>query len=235
MRGDHRLLPGPAGATGLPRVPTGGGRWLALATTLMLHLLALAGLFLLQPASRTAGGKTHELKLFMVEPPEPHPALSPDKNVDIPKPAARLRPARASDPPKSIEAPATPTTVMPPASAPPISPPAPATAPPPRPAPPEPRRAPADSASALAQYRQVLWARIHDHRPHGAGLGGAVLIRFRLDRDGRLLAADVLRGSGSIMLDKLALRSVRQSAPFPSPPAIVPDSGLTFDIPIDFQ
>src|SRR5262245_46333321 len=47
---------------------------------------------------------------------------------------------------------------------------------------------------------------------------GAVLILFRLDRQGRLISSRIVRGSGSATLDNAGLALVSQAQPFPPPP-----------------
>ena len=64
---------------------------------------------------------------------------------------------------------------------------------------------------------------------------GTAVIRFRLSPDGALIESAVSRTSGLIQLDKIALRSVRQAAPFPQAPAGIADTQLTFEIPINFR
>ena len=50
---------------------------------------------------------------------------------------------------------------------------------------------------------------------------GAVLIVFRLDRQGRLVSSRIVRGSGSATLDNAGLALVRDAQPFAPPPAAV--------------
>jgi protein TonB len=67
------------------------------------------------------------------------------------------------------------------------------------------------------------------------GFSGTAIVRFRVGRSGGLESAALLRGSGVMMLDKLALRAVRQAAPFPPPPAEIGDDRLIFDVPVQFH
>lgn len=81
----------------------------------------------------------------------------------------------------------------------------------------------------------MLWRLIDANRPRGVNMKGAAVILFRLSADGTLEAAQVSRTSGNILLDKIALRSVRQAAPFPRPPGDLSVTALTFEIPINFH
>ncbi len=90
------------------------------------------------------------------------------------------------------------------------------TPPPPPPA----ARGPERSASATADaaYVRMLWSRINARKPAGQDLVGKALVTFVLDGQGRLTAASIAQSSGQILLDKLALRALRDAAPFPPPP-----------------
>lgn len=89
--------------------------------------------------------------------------------------------------------------------------------------------------AALSEYQTALWQKIDANRPRGVNLSGTVLILFQLSENGELRFADVSQSSGNILLDKIALRSVRRAAPFPLPPKGIPDAALTFKIPINFR
>lgn len=89
--------------------------------------------------------------------------------------------------------------------------------------------------TALSEYQAALWRKIDANRPRGVNLSGTVLILFRLSENGELHFAEVSQSSGNILLDKIALRSVRRAAPFPIPPKGIPDAALTFKIPINFR
>jgi len=89
--------------------------------------------------------------------------------------------------------------------------------------------------AARAAYARLLWQHIAQRRPAGIGLAGSCMIGFRLDRQGRLLSAEIRRTSGNMLLDKLALRTVRQATPYPAPPAILAEEALYFSIPFSFR
>lgn len=89
--------------------------------------------------------------------------------------------------------------------------------------------------TALSEYQAALWRKIDANRPRGVNLSGTVLILFRLSENGELQFADVSQSSGNILLDKIALRSVRRAAPFPIPPTGISDAALTFKVPINFR
>lgn len=104
------------------------------------------------------------------------------------------------------------------------------------------------SAAALARpgdaaYLQTLFAWLEKHRqyPRRARLTnteGTVVLRFRIDRHGKLLGWSVVRGSGSPLLDKAVEDMITAADPLPRAPA---DFGgpaariLEFTLPIEFR
>ncbi len=63
---------------------------------------------------------------------------------------------------------------------------------------------------------------------------GAVLVKFTIDRDGRLLASSIKQSSGHPRLDRAALATLARSAPFPPIPDFVGRETLTVAVPIDY-
>jgi len=63
---------------------------------------------------------------------------------------------------------------------------------------------------------------------------GTAEIGFRIDREGCLLWTRLTRSSGIVLLDRLALRAVREASPFPAPPQELPDARLEFTAPVNF-
>lgn len=92
-----------------------------------------------------------------------------------------------------------------------------------------------DSDKTLRDYEVALWRKIDTNRPRGVNLSGSVLVVFKLSPDGELFFANISQTSGNVLLDKIALRSVRLAAPFPRPPKGIPDTALAFKISINFR
>ncbi len=88
---------------------------------------------------------------------------------------------------------------------------------------------------ALEAYTGALRAAIMQRRPRTEKAVGTVTVGFTLNRSGQLLDSTIQRSSGQVRLDRLALRMVRQAAPFVAPPEDVPDGALVFQIPIRFH
>ncbi len=103
-----------------------------------------------------------------------------------------------------------------------------------------PKPARAESAQASSHvtrdvYQKVLWQWVAARRPQGIHLEGEAVVSFTLDHRGRLLSSSIERTSGNKLLDRLALRTIRASAPFPAPPIELPGDALTFSLAFNFS
>lgn len=80
----------------------------------------------------------------------------------------------------------------------------------------------------------IAWLERHKRYPRLAlsrKLEGEAVLQLRLDAQGAVLEATVIRGSGHALLDKEVLKMVERAAPFP----LVAAQGTSdFHIPIDF-
>lgn len=92
-----------------------------------------------------------------------------------------------------------------------------------------------EKLSALAAYQRQLWARISARKPSGIHLAGVATVRFSVRDDGALIDVELAASSGNAALDRLALRTVRNAAPFPTPPTGVERDQLVFTIPFSFH
>jgi len=63
---------------------------------------------------------------------------------------------------------------------------------------------------------------------------GAVVVKFTIDRDGRLLASSIKQSSGHLRLDQAALATLARAAPFPPIPDFVGRETLSVAVPIDY-
>ena len=168
----------------------------------------------------------------MVQPSPPQTALPPEATETapvppppttsaVPEPTPRPRPAAVSSPPRPRPQHLQAAKPVVPQSAPsaPSAPEAPAATAAPATA--------AAPASLSPGWRQALagWLARHKSYPEEArrrGVQGTVLVRFAIDRDGKVVDVAVLRGSGSPLLDDVTVAMLR-GATVPAP------SGLTGD------
>ncbi len=63
---------------------------------------------------------------------------------------------------------------------------------------------------------------------------GVPLVRFSMDRSGRVLSAELVRSSGVEVLDQEALALIKRAQPLPAPPGDIAGDTLTLTVPIEF-
>lgn len=196
-------------------------RWGAALAALVVHGLA-AALALCIGGAPAVQRSERALHTIVIAP------LPPRRAPAEPAHGAAVQPASASRAENAAQlAPPTPA-----ASAPVIA----AKVPPSPPAlPPPPQLVANTGRAALDGYAQRLWQHIAAHRPRAVGMIGTPVIRFRVTAAGALLSAEIASSSGNLHLDRIALRTVRQSAPLPPPPSGLTGDQLTFTIPVAFR
>jgi len=93
-------------------------------------------------------------------------------------------------------------------------------------------------APAIASWQQAVVARLARFQRYPAqakGATGVANLSFSIDRQGHVLNSQIIKSSGSAVLDAEALSLMTRAAPLPPPPAAVPDTDLTFVLPIRFE
>ena len=83
---------------------------------------------------------------------------------------------------------------------------------------------------ANAAYATKVHGALRRNKPRSVGASGSVTVSFAIGASGSLRNASVARSSGKALLDRAALATIRQGAPFPPPPG----SGKDYTIRIDF-
>ena len=63
--------------------------------------------------------------------------------------------------------------------------------------------------------RQIEQARIYPEVARREGIQGTVELRFRIAGDGSVEAVEILRSSGSVVLDEASQQTIRRAAPYP--------------------
>jgi protein TonB len=92
----------------------------------------------------------------------------------------------------------------------------------------------AASPGAVREYGRYVAQALAKEKPKGTGIVGTTLVRFVIAGDGRLVSAEIVKSSGSLKLDDLALGAVRH-ARFLVPPSGMTALQLTYDIPYHFR
>jgi protein TonB len=98
----------------------------------------------------------------------------------------------------------------------------------------------AGGSAAISSYQAQVLAHLTRHRVYPLearerGITGIARIQFALGRDGRVLSASLISGSGERLLDTAALDLVRRASPFPPFPAGVMQARMDFAAPIRFD
>ncbi|WP_395665917.1 energy transducer TonB [Methylocella sp.] len=86
-----------------------------------------------------------------------------------------------------------------------------------------------------SNWRGLVYARLNAAKRTFGGAGGLATVSFSVDRSGRLIAAHLVRSSGSPLHDQEAVALVRRAAPFPPPPSEIGGSVITLTVPINFR
>lgn len=67
------------------------------------------------------------------------------------------------------------------------------------------------------------------------GASGTVVMRFELDREGKVIGSAVTKSSGNEVLDREALEILRRASPFPPFPAAKPGAEDSYIAPVNFS
>ena len=106
-------------------------------------------------------------------------------------------------------------------------------------APPSPGRAPSlERVQASWQKRLINHLNRHKRYPDAARsrhAQGTVVVAFKIDRFGQLVASHVTKSSGSPALDDEALAVLQRASPLPAPPEQMPGAMLDLVLPIQFR
>ncbi|WP_426086090.1 TonB family protein [Janthinobacterium sp. PSPC1-1] len=109
-----------------------------------------------------------------------------------------------------------------------------------------PQAAPFDSDTPPASAAPASWqSRVLSHLAHFKRYpgdarqrkrAGAAWVRFQVDRDGKLLASELITSSGTVLLDREALQVLERAQPLPAPPVTLLRQGtVTVTLPVSFK
>ncbi|NLR72065.1 energy transducer TonB [Novosphingobium sp. ERN07] len=204
-----------------------GARITALLATITLHILVFAGLMHLTITKQGSDQKpVHHLTVISLPPPRSEPPSPRKAQVAAPI-LTKASVQQLAAPSNTLSAPLPPTATSAPVK--------PAEAAVELTQPPAAASHVEAADDVLRDYQAIIWRHIAAHKPRGVQTRGTVTVRFQLDRDGAVLALDIVRSSGNFNLDRIALRVIRQSGAFPAPPSGLASSQLHFTVPIDFR
>ncbi len=90
--------------------------------------------------------------------------------------------------------------------------------------------------ASTANYSSRVLAHLRRHKRHPGGrASGTVRMVFVLGSNGSLRSVRISGRSGNASLDSAALAMVRRASPFPSFPAGIGKSSMTFSVPVRFS
>lgn len=96
----------------------------------------------------------------------------------------------------------------------------------------------ASSSTSLLELNILEWLQRHRRYPRSAlrsRLQGDVGVRFVIDRQGRLLSAEVVSSSGYKLLDQAALELLQRAQPYPLPPLDPGVDRLELSLPVAYR
>jgi protein TonB len=108
------------------------------------------------------------------------------------------------------------------------------------PPPPAPPAAPPRPETRELDFQSKLMAHLNSLKRYPAdakrqGKTGVVMVRFRIDRHGHVLAHRIEQGSGHAVLDEETTRLMERADPFPAPPESVLGDELEFLVPVQYK
>ena len=109
-----------------------------------------------------------------------------------------------------------------------------------------PQAAPFDSDTPSTNAAPASWqSRVLGHLAHFKRYpgdarqrkrAGAAWVRFQVDRDGKLLASELITSSGTVLLDREALQVLQRAQPLPAPPDNLLHQGtVSVTLPVSFK
>ena len=98
----------------------------------------------------------------------------------------------------------------------------------------KPRAPAAASAGSIREYAKSVSQALARTKPKGIGAQGIAKVRFTIALSGRLSSIQIVSSTGDKKLDQRAIDAVRQAV-FPTPPAGMTVSQLTYEIPYQFR
>lgn len=158
---------------------------------------------------------------LVVEKQKPIEEVDDEKAEEDPRPEQKATP--------QVSAAAQETAAPPPVEAPPAE----------KPAAPKQGMSAKPSEAVLSWYKSLsLHLNKHKKYPHEArkkGHEGTANVSFTLDRSGKVISAQLDKGSGYDLLDKEAIEVLNRASPFPAPPSDMPSLTISLTQPIQFR
>lgn len=92
------------------------------------------------------------------------------------------------------------------------------------------------SITARTAYIGALRTRLEKSKVNpGSAFTGTVIVKFTVNAKGELISHEVVKSSGSKILDRAALESIEKAAPFPPMPAALHEQQFTMSVPYTYR
>lgn len=82
--------------------------------------------------------------------------------------------------------------------------------------------------------QRLLQAKRYPEEARDRDQQGVVQLRISLDRQGKLLSANLVKSSGFAVLDAAAVATIHRAEPFPEPPPQMPGNPIELTVPVHF-
>jgi protein TonB len=104
-------------------------------------------------------------------------------------------------------------------------------------APPKNERVAQFTVASAKAYNALIFGHLQRFKryPGRRGAAGTTVVRFLLDRTGRVIESSVTKSSGNRTLDQEALNALQRASPFPPFPAVKPEAQDWYVAPIEFS
>lgn len=95
-------------------------------------------------------------------------------------------------------------------------------------------------STAVVTWQKSISIHLNKHKRYPSAarnkrVSGTANVSFTLDRSGKVIRAEIIKPSGSELLDEEALETLNRASPFPTPPSEVTDHTIRFTLPIQFK
>ena len=191
----------------------------AVAATVVAHLVVIAGLIAGLQQAR------------IIHPPEMAVHFSPETKKPVELPPAPPAPVQVI---AAYAAPEPPVLDVSPRPAPVAAASGPMWLPSPPSANPGGETSNAGPSWETALLNRLAQAKRYPPSAQAAKQKGVVLLRFTMDRDGKVLSAGIEHSSGFAALDQEALAAIQRAQPLPAPPPEVLGNPLDLIVPVEF-
>jgi TonB family protein len=100
------------------------------------------------------------------------------------------------------------------------------------------RRNAKQTPDQVGAWKSAIVTKLAEHKQFPVGApadGGKAQVRFKLDREGKVISSHIANSSGSDVLDQEALDMVQRASPLPAPPDSLEGPVVELSVPVRFS